>query len=64
MIDQTEYEVDCRFARQRIRLRYSPDMKDIFIADSDGSLTPVRLLNKQENAFVRRKKVLLCKGDE
>lgn len=64
VIDQTEYEVDCRFARQRIRLRYSPDMKDIFIADSDGSLTPVRLLNKQENAFVRRKKVLLCKGDE
>lgn len=26
VIDQIEYEVDYRFARQRIRLRYSPDM--------------------------------------
>ena len=28
-IDQVEYEVDCRFAKQRITLRYSPDLKDI-----------------------------------
>lgn len=64
VIDQVEYEVDYRFARQRIRLRYSPDMKDIFIVGPDGSLTPIRLLNKQENANVKREKVLLCKGDE
>ena len=64
VIGQVEYEVDCRFARQRIRLRYSPDMKEIFIAQPDGSLTPIRLLNKQENASVKRKKVMLCKGDE
>ncbi len=64
VIDQVEYEVDCRFARQRIRLRYSPDMKDIFIVGPDGALTPIRLLNKQENAMVKREKVLLCKGDE
>lgn len=63
VIDQTEYEVDYRFARQRIRLRYSPDMKDIFILGADGSLSPIRLLNKQENANVKREKVLLCKGD-
>lgn len=64
VIDQVEYEVDCRFARQRIRLRYSPDMKEIFLVEPDGTLTPIRLLNKQENASVKRKKVLLCKGDE
>ena len=64
VIGQVEYEVDCRFARQRIRLRYSPDMKEIFIAEPAGSLTPIRLLNKQENASVKRKKVMLCKGDE
>lgn len=64
VIDQIEYEVDYRFARQRIRLRYSPDMKDIFLIEPDGSLTPIRLLNKQENANVKREKVLLCKGDE
>jgi hypothetical protein len=54
VIDQVEYEVDCRFARQRIKLRYSPDFKDIFIVEADGTLTPIRLLNKTENAFVKR----------
>lgn len=64
VIDQMEYEVDCRFARQRIRLRYSPDMKEIFIVETDGALTPIRLLNKTENAFMKREKIHLCKGDE
>lgn len=64
VIDQTEYEVDCRFAKQRIKLRYSPDFKDIFIVEADGTLTPVRLLNKTENAFVKRRKIHLCGGDE
>ena len=64
VIDQVEYEVDYRFARQRIRLRYSPDMKEIFIVETDGMLTPIRLLNKTENALIKREKVRLCKGDE
>ena len=64
VIDQIEYEVDYRFARQRIRLRYSPDMKEIFIVETDGMLTPIRLLNKTENALIKREKVRLCKGDE
>ena len=64
VIDQVEYEVDCRFSKQKIRLRYSPDMNDIFIVEPDHSLTPIRLLNKQENANVRREKVRLCRGDE
>lgn len=63
-IDHVEYEVDCRFAKQRIRLRYSPDMEEIFIVEPDGTLTPLRLLNKQENAFVKREKIHLCRGDE
>lgn len=64
VINQTEYEVDCRFAKQRIKLRYSPDMKDIFIVEADGALTPIRLLNKTENAFIKREKIHLCRGDE
>lgn len=63
-IDQVEYEVDFRFAKQRIRLRYSPDMEEIFIVEQDGTLTSIRLLNKQENSFVKREKVHLCRGDE
>ena len=64
VINQTEYEVDYRFARQRIKLRYSPDLKDIFIVEANGALTPIRLLNKQENAFVKREKLHLCRGEE
>lgn len=64
VIDQVEYEVDYRFAKQRIKLRYSPDMKDIFIVEADGTLTPIRLLNKTENAYIKRKKIHLCRGEE
>lgn len=63
-IDQVEYEVDCRFAKQRIRLRYSADLKDLFVVEADGTLTPIRLLNKTENAFVKREKVHLCRGGD
>ena len=64
VIDQVEYEVDYRFAKQRITLRYTPDMKDIFIVETDGSLTPIRLLNKHENAMVKRDKIRLTGGEE
>lgn len=64
VIDQVEYEVDYRFAKQRIRLRYSPNLEDIFIVEADGTLTPVRLLNKTDNANVKRDKIHLCRGDE
>ena len=64
VIDHVEYEVDYRFAKQRIKLRYSPDLNDIYIVEADGTLTPIRLLNKTENALVKRDKVHLCRGDE
>jgi transposase InsO family protein len=63
-IDNTDYEVDYRFAKKRIRLRYSPDFREVFVAEADGVLTPVRLLNKQENAFIKREKIHLCEGDD
>ena len=61
-IDQIEYEVDCRFAKQRITLRFTPDMDRIYIVEPDGSLTPIHLLNKQENASVKREKIYLTGG--
>ena len=64
VIDHVEYEVDYRFAKQRIKLRYSSDLNDIYIVEADGTLTPIRLLNKTENALVKRDKVHLCRGDE
>ena len=64
VIDQAEYEVDCRFAKQHIKLRYSPDLKNIFIVEADRTLTPIRLLNKTENAFAKREKIHLCTGEK
>ena len=64
VIDQVEYEVDCRFAKQRITLRYSPDLRDIFIVEADRTLTPIRLFSKTENAFVKREKIHLCRGEQ
>ena len=64
VIDHVEYEVDYRFAKQHITLRYSPDFEDIYIVEPDRTLTPIRLLNKTENAYVKRDKVKLYGGDE
>ena len=66
IIDKQEYEIHYRYAKQRIRLRYSPDMETVFVVEQDGSLTSVSLrhLNKQENASVRRERVRLSAGGE
>ena len=63
-IDDVEYEVDSRYARRRVKLRYSPDMAEIFLVESDDTLTPIRLLNKQENADVKRRKIYLSGGED
>jgi protease II len=37
-------------------------MDEVYVAQDDGTLVPVRLLNKQENASVKREKLLLSEG--
>jgi len=63
-INNIEYEIHYRYAKQRIRIRYSPDMKKILVVEPDGELTPVilRPLDKQEKSKVRREKVRLSEG--
>lgn len=63
-IDHIEYEVDYLFVKQRFKLRYSPDMQTIYVVETDGTLTPIRLLNKTENAHIKREKPRLCGGEE
>lgn len=63
-IGNTDYEVHYRYAKQRIRLRYSPDMEKVFVVEPSGELTPIRLLNKQENALVKRERVRLIDGGD
>ena len=63
-IDQIEYEVDYRFAKQRITLRYTPDMNEIYVVESDGTFSPIHLLNKHDNASIKRDKVRLTGGED
>lgn len=64
VIDRVEYEVHYRYAKQRIRLRYSPDMEKVYVVEPSGDLTPVRLLNKTDNAVVKRERVRLSGGGD
>ena len=63
VIGHTEYQADCRFAKRRIKLRYSPDLSDIFIVEADGTLTPVRLLDKHASSTAKREKTYLGRRD-
>jgi len=62
VINKVEYKVHYRYAKQKLRLRYSPDMEKVFVVEPSGELTPIRLLNKQDNAFVKRERVRLSDG--
>ena len=64
MIGKTEYEIHYRYAKQRIRLRYSPGFKKVFVVGASGELTPVRLrpLDKKENADIKRERFRLSEG--
>lgn len=64
VIGQTEYEVDCRFAKRKVTLRYTPDMGEVYVVEPDGSLSPIRLLDKQGNASVKREKIRLTGGGD
>ena len=61
VINRTEYEVSSRFAKCRIRLRYSPDLSEIFIVEDNGELTKIQLLDKHANASVKREKLQLSR---
>ena len=64
IIEGKNYEVHYQYAKQRIRLRYSPDLSKVFIVDkANGDLEPIKLLNKHDNAEIKREKVRLAGGD-
>ena len=60
-IDSKEYEVHYRYAKQRIRIRYSPDFSETYVVDPSGELTSIdmRPLNKKDNSLIKREKVRL-----
>ncbi len=65
MLDEVEYEVPYRYSKQKVTLRYSPDLSKIYVVDKrSGELTAIKLLNKQENSLIKREKVKLTGGDQ
>jgi len=55
VLEGREYEADYRYAGQKLTLRYTPDLKEVYVYDrGTGSLTPIKLLDKKANSTVRR----------
>lgn len=54
-IEGVEYEVDYRYAGQKLLLRYSPDLSRIYSVDKQtGELKEIHLLDKKANASAHR----------
>ena len=65
-INKIDYEIDDRYAKQKVRIRYSPDFQKVFVVEPSGQLTPIHLrpLNKQENADIKRQRFRFSDREE
>ena len=65
-INKIAYEIDDRYAKQKIRIRYSTDFQKVFVVEPSGELTPILLrpLNKQENADIKRQRFRFSDREE
>ncbi len=63
VIDSIEYEVPYHYAKQRIRLRYSSDLDNVYVVSKDNELIKIQLLNKIANGSSKRNKPLLKTED-
>lgn len=60
VIDEKEYEVNYKYQGQRLLIRYSPDLKKVYVVDSiSKELEPIQLLDKNKNATMHRHKLKL-----
>ncbi len=65
VLEEVEYEVPYRYAKQRITIRYSKDFEKVYVIDPiTGEATPIALLNKQANAHIKREKIRLTQGED
>lgn len=60
VIDEKEYEVNYKYQGQKLVIRYSPDLKKVYVVDSiSKELEPIQLLDKNKNATMHRNKIKL-----
>lgn len=63
-VNETAYEVPYIYAKQKIILRYDTDFENVYVVNREtGELTPIKLLNKHDNAHIKREKVRLTGGE-
>lgn len=49
VIDEKEYEVNYKYQGQKLLIRYSPDLKKVYVVDSiSKELEPIQLLDKNK----------------
>lgn len=53
-INNRQFEVDSQYCSRSITLRYSPDLQNFYIVENN-EIVPLRILNKVENASIKRK---------
>jgi hypothetical protein len=56
-IDKKQYEVPYRFNKQNIKIRYSYDLSEVFIVQKSGELEPIKIVDKIDNAKIKREKI-------
>ncbi len=65
VIDEKEYEVNYKYQGQRLLIRYSPNLKQVYVVDSiSKDLEPIELLDKNKNSTMHRQKVKLSELGE
>lgn len=64
VIDNIQYEVPYRYGNQKVKVRYIPNTKEVYIEDSlTKELVPIHLLNKNDNSHIRREKLRISGGE-
>lgn len=64
-IDDKEYEVDYHYQGQKILIRYTPDLKNVYVVDrTNKTLSPITILDKQANSHIKREKIRLSDMEE
>lgn len=65
VINEKEYEVNYKYQGQRLLIRYSPDLKKVYVVDSiSKEMEPIELLDKNKNSTMHRQKVKLSELGE
>ncbi len=62
-LDKKQYEVPYKYSKQRIKIRYSYDLSEVYVV-TNNELEKIELVNKIENSKRKRDKIKYSEGEE